>query len=78
MIKVLPWNNYFLTLSFENCYKMKLVSKTVLQLKKKIQNDQNGKELIQLYNMNLLKYAEIFSQLELSGIEHVKTKKNSF
>jgi len=71
LIKVMPWNDYFFILSYDNSYKLKMVSKTLLQVKKKLQKKENDKECVHVHNMNMLKHAEIFSSLELTGIEHV-------
>lgn len=71
VFKVLPWNDYFLILSFESNFKLKMISKTLLQVKKKLQKEENNQENVHVYSMSMLKNAEIFSSLELPGIEHV-------
>lgn len=79
LLKIVPWNDYFLILNYENGYKLKLVSKPILQYKKKIQNEQkNNKDLIHEYDINLLKYAEIFSVLDLPDIDLVKLHHKTF
>jgi len=77
MIKIIQWNDYFLTLSYENGHKLKLISKNILQVKKTLMKEQNNKESAHVYNMSLLKHAEMFNEFDLSGIEHVKYIKQS-
>ena len=48
-----------------------MISKTLLQVKKKLQKEENNQECVHVYSMSMLKNAEIFSSLELPGIEHV-------